>query len=40
MVPAEFSGWSYIFGAQATGTSASTFAPFEYTIFLQALPRL
>jgi len=39
-IPAELFGWNYVFGAQATGASPTDFAPFEYTIFLQGLPRL
>lgn len=38
-VPAEPFGWTYLFGAVSTG-SATNFAPFQYTIFLQGLPRL
>jgi hypothetical protein len=39
-IPSERFGWSYISGATATGAAAVTLAPFEYTIFLQGLPRL
>ncbi len=39
-IPAQFFGWSYVFGAQANGALPADFAPFEYTIFLQGLPRL
>lgn len=39
-VPAEQFGWFFLFGATATGTPAANFAPFQYTIFLQGLPRL
>lgn len=38
-VPAETFGWYYIFGATPIGSASTTFAPFEYTIFLQGLPR-
>jgi hypothetical protein len=38
-IPVEPSGWMYMFGATSNG-SATTFAPFQYTIFLQGLPRL
>jgi len=39
-IPAEIFGWNYVFGAEAAGASPTDFAPFEYTIFLQGLPRL
>ncbi len=39
-IPQETYGWYFIFGASAIGSTATTFAPFEYTIFLQGLPRL
>jgi len=38
-IPSETFGWSYIFGAVALSATAANFAPFEYTIFLQGLPR-
>jgi hypothetical protein len=38
-IPAEAFGWAYLNGAVATGTPATNFAPFQYTIFLQGLPR-
>jgi hypothetical protein len=38
-IPAEIFGWTYLFGAVSSGAKA-TFAPFQYTIFLQGLPRL
>jgi hypothetical protein len=38
-VPAETFGWTFVFGAVALGSSATNFAPFQYTIFLQGLPR-
>jgi hypothetical protein len=38
-IPAESFGWNYVFGAVSAGT-ATNFAPFQYTIFLQGLPRL
>jgi hypothetical protein len=39
-IPPQLFGWTYIFGAEATGVSPTDFAPFQYTIFLQGLPRL
>jgi hypothetical protein len=39
-IPTETFGWNYVFGAEANGASPTDFAPFEYTIFLQGLPRL
>lgn len=38
-VPTETFGWSFTFGAVALGSSSANFAPFQYTIFLQSLPR-
>ena len=39
-IPPELFGWTYIFGAEATGALPTDFAPFQYTTFLQGLPRL
>jgi hypothetical protein len=38
-VPAEPFGWTYLFGASANSDALAHFAPFQYTIFLQGLPR-
>jgi hypothetical protein len=38
-IPAEPFGWTYLVGATASGASAANWAYYQYTIFLQGLPR-
>lgn len=38
-VPGEAFGWYFVMGAAATGSTAVNFGTFQYTIFLQGLPR-
>jgi hypothetical protein len=37
-VPAEYNGWNFAFGANSDTTTAN-FGAYQYTIFLQGLPR-
>lgn len=38
-LPAEPNGWWFVAGAYAAGSAGANFSPFQYTIFLQNLPR-
>lgn len=39
-IPAEGFGWGYIVGTIAAGSAPAAFGSYQYTIFLQGLPRL
>lgn len=39
-IPAEANGWYFVAGDVATGSTGASFGLFQYTIFLQSLPRL
>lgn len=39
-IPGESSGWYFVVGSSATGSTPTNFATYQYTIYLQNLPRL